>query len=137
STVNVQHLESLNDEISELTGVRVRETFPDRILDQADQVVVVDLTPEELRDRLRAGKVYPGERSDVALENFFRQENLASLRELVLREVAEDVEARRQAQTLEPLVQQAVAERGLALVEPQPKTPRIPRRPWRPAQPPH
>jgi two-component system, OmpR family, sensor histidine kinase KdpD len=134
STVNVQHLESLNDEIFELTGVRVRETFPDRILDEADQVVVVDLTPEELRDRLRAGKVYPGERAEVALENFFRQDNLASLRELVLREVAEDVEQRRHAQPLEPLVQQAVAERVLALVEPQPKSQRILRRAWRSSQ---
>jgi len=134
STVNVQHLESLNDAIFEVTGVRVRETFPDRILDEADQVVVVDLTPEELRDRLRAGKVYPGERAEVALDNFFRQENLASLRELVLREVAEDVEARRQTQSLEPLVQQAVAERVLALVEPQPKSQRILRRAWRSAQ---
>ena len=60
STVNVQHLESLNDLVFELTGVRVRETFPDRVLDQADQVVLVDLTPEELQLRLRAGKVYPG-----------------------------------------------------------------------------
>ena len=96
STVNIQHLESLNDAIFELTGVRVRETFPDRILDEADEVVLVDLSPEELQERLRAGKVYPQERAEVALENFFRQENLAALRELVLREVAEDVEARRQ-----------------------------------------
>ena len=63
STVNVQHLESLNDAIDELTGVRVRETFPDRILDDADEVVVVDLTPEELQQRLRAGKVYSKERA--------------------------------------------------------------------------
>ena len=63
STVNVQHLESLNDLVFELTGVRVRETFPDRVLDQADQVVLVDLTPEELQLRLRAGKVYPAARS--------------------------------------------------------------------------
>src|SRR5262249_20149613 len=74
STVNVQHLESLNDEIFELTGVRVRETFPDRILDQADEVLLVDLTPEELRGRLLAGKVYPGDRAGAALDNFFRQE---------------------------------------------------------------
>ena len=59
STVNIQHLESLNDLVFELTGVRVRETFPDRILDEADEVVLVDLTPEELRDRIGAGKVYP------------------------------------------------------------------------------
>jgi two-component system sensor histidine kinase KdpD len=134
STVNVQHLESLNDAIYELTGVRVRETFPDRILDEADEVVLVDLSPEELQERLRAGKVYPRERAEVALQNFFRQENLAALRELVLREVAEDVEARRQPEALEPLSQQAVAERILALVEPQPKSQRIMRRAWRSAQ---
>jgi two-component system sensor histidine kinase KdpD len=134
STVNVQHLESLNDAIFELTGVRVRETFPDRILDQADEVVLVDLTPEELQQRLRAGKVYAKERAEVALQNFFRYENLATLRELVLREVAEDVEARRRIQPLEPLSRQAVAERVLALVEPQPKSQRILRRAWRSAQ---
>src|SRR5262249_27749122 len=134
STVNVQHLESLNDAIFELTGVRVRETFPDSILDDADQIVLVDLTPEELQERLRAGKVYSKERAEVALQNFFRYENLARLRELVLREVAEDVEARRHPQPLEPLSQQAVAERILALVEPQPKSQRILRRAWRSAQ---
>jgi two-component system, OmpR family, sensor histidine kinase KdpD len=134
STVNVQHLESLNDAIHELTGVRVRETFPDRILDEADEVVLVDLTPEELRERLSAGKVYPKGRAEVALKNFFRYENLARLRELALREVAEDVEARRQADPLEPLSKQAIAERVLALVEPQPKSQRILRRAWRSAQ---
>jgi two-component system, OmpR family, sensor histidine kinase KdpD len=134
STVNVQHLESLNDSIFELTSVRVRETFPDRILDEADEVVLVDLTPEELQQRLRAGKVYSKERAEVALQNFFRLDNLATLRELVLREVAEDVEARRQPHPLEPLSQQAIAERVLALVEPQPKSQRILRRAWRSAQ---
>src|SRR6185295_10657808 len=108
STVNVQHLESLNDAIFELTGVRVRETFPDRTLDEADEVVLVDLTPEELQERLRAGKVYSKERA--------------------LREVAEDVDARRQATTLDPLSQLAVAERVLALVTPQPSSQRILRR---------
>jgi len=134
STVNVQHLESLNDAIFELTGVRVRETFPDRILDEADEVVLADLSPQELQERLRAGKIYPPERAQVALENFFRTENLAALRELVLREVAEDVEARRQPAVLEPLSRQAVAERILALIEPQPKSQRILRRAWRSAQ---
>jgi two-component system, OmpR family, sensor histidine kinase KdpD len=134
STVNVQHLESLNDAINELTGVRVRETFPDGILDEADEVVLIDLTPEELRERLRAGKIYSKERAEVALQNFFTQENLATLRELVLREVAEDVGERRSAQTLEPLSRQAVTERVLALVEPQPKSQRILRRAWRSAQ---
>ena len=134
STVNVQHLESLNDAIAELTGVRVRETFPDRILEEANEVVLVDLTPEALQDRLRAGKVYPKERAEVALANFFRADRLSSLRELALREVAEDVEARRQTLVLDPLSQQAVTERVLALIEPQPKSQRILRRAWRSAQ---
>jgi two-component system sensor histidine kinase KdpD len=134
STVNVQHLESLNDAVNELTGIRVHETFPDWILDEADEVVLIDLTPEELRERIRAGKVYPKERAEVALQNFFKQNNLATLRELALREVAEDVGERRTAQRLEPFSRQAVTERVLALVEPQPKSQRILRRAWRSAQ---
>jgi two-component system sensor histidine kinase KdpD len=134
STVNNQHLESLNDSIFELTGVRVRETFPDRILDEADEVVLVDLSPESLQDRMRAGKVYKPERAEVALQNFFKLDNLGALRELALRELAEDVEARRRPALLDPLSQQAVAERVLALVEPQPKSQRIIRRAWRSAQ---
>ena len=134
STVNVQHLESLNDAVFELTGVRVRETFPDRMLDDADEVVLVDLSPEALQDRLRAGKVYPGGKVEQALLNFFRQDNLSTLRELALREVAEDVEARRGSAALDPLSKQAVGERVLVLVEPQPRSQRVLRRAWRSAQ---
>ena len=134
STVNVQHLESLNDAVYELTEVRVRETFPDRILDDADEVILVDLSPEALRERLEAGKVYPSERIDAALGNFFRVQNLGALRELALREVAEDAEQRRGTAVLEPLSQRAIKERVLALVEPQPKSQRIMRRAWRSAQ---
>jgi two-component system sensor histidine kinase KdpD len=134
STVNIQHLESLNDQIAELTEVRVRETFPDRVLEEADEVVLVDLTPEALRLRLEAGKVYPEERADVALQNFFSPDNLSALRELALREVAEEVGARRHAEVLDQASQQAVRERILALVEPQPKSQRILRRAWRSAQ---
>src|SRR4249920_3607320 len=78
STVNVQHLESLNDSIFEITGVRVRETFPDHVLDEADEVVLVDLTPEALQERLLAGKVYRADQVDAALQNFFRLDNLAA-----------------------------------------------------------
>jgi two-component system, OmpR family, sensor histidine kinase KdpD len=134
STVNVQHLESLNDTVFELTAVRVRETVPDRVRDEADEVVLVDLAPEALQQRLEAGKVYPKERAEVALINFFTHENLSSLRELALREVAEDVEARRHPALLDASSQQAVAERVLALIEPQPKSQRIMRRAWRSAQ---
>ena len=131
STVNVQHLESLNDEIAELTDVRVRETFPDKVLDDADEVVLVDLSPEALQQRLRAGKVYSSDRVDVALNNFFRGDRLSALRELALREVAEDVGARRQAVVLDPLSAKAVAERVLALLTPEPRSQRILRRAWR------
>jgi two-component system sensor histidine kinase KdpD len=134
STVNVQHLESLNDAIAELTDVRVRETFPDGVLELADEVVLVDLTPEALQGRLRAGKVYSRDRAAVALENFFRADRLSALRELALREVAEDVESRRQAVVLDPLSQQAVAERVLVLVTPEPRSQRIVRRAWRSAE---
>jgi two-component system sensor histidine kinase KdpD len=134
STVNIQHLESLNDAIAELTDVKVRETFPDRILEEADEVVLVDLTPAELQERLRAGKVYPRERAEVALQNFFRAERLSALRELALREVAEDVEARRQTLVLDPRSHQAVAERVLVLVTPEPRSQRILRRAWRSAE---
>ena len=95
STVNVQHLESLNDQVAELTGVRVRETFPDSVLSGADEVVLVDVTPPALIERLRAGKVYKPERVPAALNGFFRVENLEALREVALRQVAEGVEAKR------------------------------------------
>jgi two-component system sensor histidine kinase KdpD len=134
STVNVQHLESLNDAIAELAEVRVRETFPDHVLEKADEVVLVDLSPEALQERLRAGKVYPRERAGVALQNFFRADKLSALRELALREVAEDVESRRHAAVLDPLSQQAVAERVLALVTPEPRSQRVLRRAFRSAE---
>jgi two-component system sensor histidine kinase KdpD len=134
STVNVQHLESLNDAVFELTGVRVRETFPDRILDEADEVILVDLSPEALQARLRAGKVYALPQATAALENFFRLDNLGALRELALREVAEDVGARRTPAILDPLSTRAVGERILALVKPEPSAQRLLRRAWRSAQ---
>jgi two-component system sensor histidine kinase KdpD len=134
STVNIQHLESLNDAISELTEVRVRETFPDQVLEDADEVVLVDLTPEALQERLRAGKVYTPDRAEVALNNFFRSDRLSALRELALREVAEDVGARRQAVVLDPLSAKAVAERVLALLTLEPRSQRILRRAWRSAE---
>src|ERR1700761_535783 len=95
STVNVQHPESLNDQVAELTGVRVRETVPDRVLGTADEVVLIDLTPQALIARLREGKIYPTQNIDAALNNFFKIENLAALREVSLRQVAEEVESKR------------------------------------------
>jgi two-component system sensor histidine kinase KdpD len=142
STLNVQHLESLNDHITELSGIRVRETIPDAIIGHADEVVLIDVTPEALLARLRAGKIYAPGRIDAALNNFFRIENLAALREVALRQVAEEVGAKRlttelvgsREESLAADAPQAVSERLLALVEPYPGAQRLVRRAWRSAQ---
>jgi two-component system sensor histidine kinase KdpD len=146
STVNVQHLESLNDQVTQLTGTRVRETIPDAVLSQADEVVLVDLTPEALIGRLQAGKVYPSERVPAALNNFFKIENLSALRETALRQVAEGVQGKRLAPTpatlrsrredrlLKSAAPQAISERLLALVTLSPRAQRVVRRAWRSAQ---
>jgi len=88
---NIQHLESLNDLVEEATGVEIRETVPDTFLEQADQVVNLDLAVEDLLERLRAGKIYAPEKATRALENFFQKDKLTTLRELALREVAESL----------------------------------------------
>ena len=91
TAVNIQHLETLNDAVARATGVRVRETVPDTFLDRADEVINVDVTVEELRNRLREGKIYRPEKIEQALTNFFRKGNLSTLRELALRAVADEV----------------------------------------------
>jgi two-component system sensor histidine kinase KdpD len=108
ATLNIQHLESLTDLIERLTGVTVQERIPDQVLQGADAVVLVDVTPETLEDRLRDGKVVPLERVPQALSHFFQRPRLVALRELALREVAERVEAE--------ILMVAVAERLLACV---------------------
>ena len=141
STVNIQHLESLNDQVAELTGVRVRETVPDGVLG-ADEVVLIDLTPEALLERLRAGKVYPPERVQAALNNFFKVENLAALREVALRQVAEEVEHKRLVRELvgtreNRLIGRRPAGRGGAAARagrPRRQSQRVVRRAWRSAQ---
>jgi two-component system sensor histidine kinase KdpD len=147
STVNVQHLESLNDQVAELTGTRVRETVPDAVLAAADDVVLIDITPDSLIERLLAGKVYPPERVSTALNNFFKVENLSALREVALRQVAEEVEhkrnpleidgagpRRREEHLVDGSGPSAIADRLLALVTPEPVSQRIVRRAWRSAQ---
>jgi two-component system sensor histidine kinase KdpD len=148
STVNVQHLESLNDQIIQLTGTRVRETIPDEVLSMADEIVLVDLTPEALIARLRAGKVYPRERVPAALNNFFKIENLDALRETALRQVAADVEVKRLEREPVPAARrdeeglaapleaapQAISERLLALADLTPDSEHVVRRAWRSAQ---
>jgi two-component system sensor histidine kinase KdpD len=92
TTVNVQHLESLNDIVGGITGVRVQETLPDRVFDAADEIVLVDLPPDELLERMREGKVYIPEQAERAAKNFFRKGNLLALRELALRRTADRVD---------------------------------------------
>jgi two-component system sensor histidine kinase KdpD len=91
TAVNIQHLETLNDAVARATNVKVRETVPDTFLDRADEVINVDVTVEELRNRLREGKIYRPEKVEQALTNFFRKGNLSTLRELALRAVADKV----------------------------------------------
>ena len=109
STVNVQHLESLNDVVSGITGIRVWETVPDKVFDAADEVVLVDLPPDELLQRLKAGKVYLANQAERAIRNFFRKGNLIALRELALRRTADRVDDQmlqyRRAQSVSPVWQ--------------------------------
>ena len=92
STLNIQHIESLNDLVARITGVIVRERVPDRVLEEADEIIVVDVTPETLEERLLEGKIYAPEKIQQSLENFFQRRHLIALRELALREVADSVE---------------------------------------------
>lgn len=92
TTLNIQHLESLNDVVKQITGIQVRETIPDSIVENADEVVVVDITPDALQNRLKRGNVYQLEKVDQALKNFFRKGNLNALREIALRQTAEEVD---------------------------------------------
>lgn len=112
TAVNVQHLESLNDTIARITGVRVRETIPDHFLRRADEVVNIDVSVDTLRTRLRQGKIYNLEKIEQALANFFRKGNLSALRELALRQAAEDQAAKaHDYREREGLEQAAIPER--------------------------
>ena len=99
STMNIQHLESLNDLVARITGVVVRERVPDRILEEASEVVVIDVTPETLQERLLEGKIYAPQKIQQSLDNFFQRRNLIALRELALREVADNIEENAVAST--------------------------------------
>src|SRR5690349_18200928 len=94
TTMNLQHIESLNDEVWQISGVRVRETVPDWVINQADEVVMVDVTPEALLNRLKRGVVYSPDKAARALENFFKEQTLTALRELALRQAAHEVDIR-------------------------------------------
>jgi two-component system sensor histidine kinase KdpD len=126
TAVNIQHLETLNDAVSRVTGVRVRETVPDTFLDRADEVINVDTTVEELRSRLRQGKIYKPEKIEQALANFFRIGNLSTLRELALRAVADEVSEKaaslRQREGLEPAL---IPERVMVCMSSSDTAPRV------------
>ncbi|UUW72917.1 sensor histidine kinase [Pseudomonas oryzihabitans] len=120
TTVNVQHLESLNDEVRDITGVQVRETVPDQVLLDADDLVLIDLPPRELLERLREGKVYVPEQARAAIDAFFSQTNLTALRELAMRTAAAQVDSalalryRQQGQAAPPLLGRLIVGAGTA-----------------------
>jgi two-component system sensor histidine kinase KdpD len=103
TTMNIQHLESLNDQVFQISGIRVRETIPDWVVQQADEVVMVDLTPRALLNRLQRGVVYERQKAEKALQNFFREQTLAALRELALRQAAHEVEQRMEDGEIHPV----------------------------------
>ena len=121
SAINIQHIESLSGEVKEITGIEMKERVPDRILQEADEVVNIDLTSEELIGRLKAGKIYRPEKIQIALDNFFRTENILQLRELALKEVAFRVEKKVETEVF-PAVSSARREKILACINEQ--TPR-------------
>jgi two-component system sensor histidine kinase KdpD len=102
TAVNIQHIESLNEEVKEVTGIEVRERIPDKVLALADEVVNIDLTADELIGRLKAGKIYQKEKVESALKNFFRSEHILQLRELALKEVASQVERKVETEVTKP-----------------------------------
>lgn len=137
TTVNIQHLESLNDQVWHVTGIRVRETVPDWVVQEADEVVMVDTTPRALLNRLERGVIYGPEKTKQALANFFTESNLTALRELALRQTAQQVEERREerhddrnedAEETVAIAPRANAERILIWMTPDPSTAMLIRR---------
>ncbi|MDQ2731462.1 MAG: universal stress protein [Armatimonadota bacterium] len=136
STMNVQHLESLNDTIFDITGVRVRETVPDSLLGEANEVVMIDITPRALIHRLERGDIYRAEKVPQALDNWFREGNLSALREIALRQVAHEVDEDVTAYKRERRLQEtwATQDRIMVCITPTQSSMRLIRRGWRIAQ---
>lgn len=131
STLNVQHLESLKERVEQITGIPVRETVPDRVVDEADDVELIDIAPEALRRRMRHGNIYPLERIETALNNFFRPGNLAALREMALRRTMEEVDDQLHAYMQEHgLNGWTVDERILVYIDARPISATLLRRGW-------
>jgi two-component system, OmpR family, sensor histidine kinase KdpD len=127
TTVNVQHLESLNDDVGQIAGVRVRETVPDKVFDLADEVSLIDLPPRELLDRLRDGKIYREQQAKRAAQNFFKEGNLIALRELALRQTTQRVDAQMQVYREHHDIREVwpVADRVLVCIGPNPISERL------------
>jgi two-component system sensor histidine kinase KdpD len=135
TTLNVQHLESLNDTVESLTGVKVRETIPDRVVDDADEIILIDMSPEGARARMQHGHIYPPVQAAAALENFFRPANLAALREMALRRTAEEVDEQLEEWMRESDREQAgMEDHVLVYVDASPAARKVIRRGWRLAQ---
>ncbi|MCD8267238.1 MAG: sensor protein KdpD [Parabacteroides sp.] len=122
TAVNIQHLEGLNEDVQDITGIEIKERIPDSILEQADEVVNIDLTADELVNRLKAGKIYKPEKIQTALSNFFKSENILQLRELALKEVALRVE--KKVESAVPVNTSVRHEKFLACISSHEKTPR-------------
>ncbi|HEX7551606.1 MAG TPA: sensor histidine kinase KdpD, partial [Candidatus Methylomirabilis sp.] len=127
TTLNIQHIESLTDVVAKITGIVVRETIPDAVLDEADEVALVDLPPDELLERLKEGKVYVPANAQEAIRNFFRKGNLIALRELALRRTADRVDISMRGYMRDHAIDSTwpVAERLLVSISPSPQSPRV------------
>ncbi|MGH7623414.1 MAG: sensor histidine kinase KdpD, partial [Gemmatimonadaceae bacterium] len=135
STLNVQHIESLNDLVASLMGVRVTETIPDSVVDSADELILIDLSPEAARSRMRHGNIYPPAQARAALESFFRPENLAALREVALRRTAQEVDEQLDAYMRDIANRRTdIDERVLVLVDERPSSMTLVRKGWSLAQ---
>src|SRR6266849_4595506 len=132
-TVNVQHLESLADIVEAITGVKVRERIPDKVIDDADEVELVDMSPQALRQRIKHGNVYPPDRAARALNEFFREGNLTALRELALRRVAQEVDERLTEYMHEHHIEKTwpACERVMVCIDHRPQSAHLIRRAWR------
>jgi two-component system sensor histidine kinase KdpD len=135
STLNVQHIESLNDYVDQMTGVSVRETVPDWVVDEAEQVELIDMAPEALIQRMKHGNIYPPEQARRALDNFFTVGNLTALRDLALRATAKEVEQKLDAYMRDSKIEgaKAVGERVMVAVDHRPAGKTLIRRGWRTA----
>ncbi len=135
STLNVQHVESLNDTVESITGVKVRETVPDSVVDEADEIILIDISPEAARARMEHGNIYPPEQAKAALQGFFQKQNLAALREIALRRTAQEVDEQLDEYMRETARdRKGVDEHVLVLVDATPFARTLIRRGWRLAQ---